>query len=76
MVNDGLTLSTLEAQADHDEGPFGDHLRRIVVSLSQDADLSEVVRGLLHNAFIEAVFPGFESDAGRAAKLKPAPAVR
>ena len=36
----------------------------------------EVVRGLLHNAFIEAVFPGFESDAGRTAKLKPAPAVR
>ncbi len=47
MVSDGLTISTLEAQADHDEGPFGDHLRRIVVSLTQDADLSEVVRGLL-----------------------------
>jgi hypothetical protein len=47
MLSEGLALSALEAQADHDEGPFGDHLRRIVVSLTQDAALSEVVRGML-----------------------------
>ena len=35
-----------------------------------------VVRGLLRNAFIEAVSPGFERDEGRTEKLKPAPAVR
>jgi hypothetical protein len=36
----------------------------------------QVVRGLLRNAFIEAVYPGFERDEGRTAKLKPAPAIR
>jgi DNA-binding winged helix-turn-helix (wHTH) protein len=43
----GLTLDELESQADHDEGPFGDHLRRLYFSLTQDADLSGVVRGVL-----------------------------
>ena len=47
MVTNGLDLSALEAQADHDEGPFGDHLRRMLFSLSQDQDLCDVVRGLL-----------------------------
>jgi len=47
MVVNGLDLSALEAQADHDEGPFGDHLRRMLFSLSQDRDLCEIVRGLL-----------------------------
>lgn len=36
----------------------------------------QVVRGLLRNAFIEAVYPGFERGEGRTEKLKPAPAVR
>jgi len=36
----------------------------------------EVVQELLRNAFIEAVFPGFESDVGRTTRLKPAPPVR
>ena len=43
----GLKLTDLEAEAYHDEGPFGDHLRRILVSLTQDASLSEAVRGIL-----------------------------
>jgi serine/threonine protein kinase len=47
MVANGLDLSALEAQADHDEGPFGDHLRRMLFSLSPDPDLCRVVRGLL-----------------------------
>jgi serine/threonine protein kinase len=47
MVTEKLDLAALEARADHDEGPFGDHLRRILVSLTQDAALSEVVRGML-----------------------------
>jgi hypothetical protein len=47
MVSDGLAIAVLEAHADHDEGPFGDHLRRILVSLTQDAALCEVVRGVL-----------------------------
>ena len=36
----------------------------------------QVVRGLLLNAFIKAVYPGFERDEGRTTKLKPAPAIR
>jgi hypothetical protein len=47
MVSEGIDLAALEARADHDEGPFGDHLRRILVSLTQDAALSEVVREML-----------------------------
>jgi hypothetical protein len=49
MVTGGIVLSALEAQADRDEGPFGDHLRRMVVSLSQDSELSDVVRSLLQD---------------------------
>ncbi len=42
-----MTLAVFEAQADRDEGPFGDHLRRILVSLVQDPMLCDVVRGVL-----------------------------
>lgn len=48
MATNGLDLVGLEAQADHDEGPFGDHLRRMLFSLSQDRELCDAVRGLLH----------------------------
>ncbi len=47
MAVHGLGLAALEAEADHDEGPFGAHLRRILVSLSQDPTLCEAVRGVL-----------------------------
>ncbi len=47
MVSNDLRLSALESQAGSDEGPFGDHLRRIMVLLVQDPALSEVVRGVL-----------------------------
>jgi hypothetical protein len=47
MVEQGMDLATLEAQADQDEGLFGDHLRRLLVALAQDAELTDVVRGLL-----------------------------
>lgn len=42
-----LTVNRFEALADRDEGPYGDHLRRLLVSLSRDAELSEAVRGVL-----------------------------
>lgn len=47
LVSEDCPLVTLEARAAHDEGPFGDHLRRLLVSLAQDSELGEVVRGLL-----------------------------
>ena len=42
-----LKFSDFERQAASDEGPFGDHLRRLLVSLAQDAPLCDVVRGVL-----------------------------
>lgn len=43
----GVTLATLEAEADRDEGPFGDHLRRILVLLAKDESVGEAVRQVL-----------------------------
>ena len=47
MTTQKLDINTFEAQAEHDEGLFGDHLRRILVLLAKDPDLSEVVRSVL-----------------------------
>jgi hypothetical protein len=51
MASRNLDFRTFEAQACRDEGPFGDHLRRILVSLAQDPALCDIVRGVLgaHN---------------------------
>ena len=47
MVTNGLDLYELEDRADHDEGPFGDHLRRMLFSVSQDRELCDAVRSML-----------------------------
>jgi hypothetical protein len=47
MTTNNLELDAFEALADRDEGPFGDHLRRILVLLARDPALCEVVRGVL-----------------------------
>lgn len=47
-----LTLDELVAQADRDEGPFGDHLRRILIMVSRDRKTLEVVTGLVHGKAI------------------------
>jgi hypothetical protein len=47
MVTHQRSLSALTAIADHEDGPFGDHLRRIVASLEQDKELRDIVRGIL-----------------------------
>lgn len=49
MATQGTGLSDLESEADRDEGPFGDHLRRILVSLAHDPALCDVVRGILRS---------------------------
>jgi hypothetical protein len=41
------TLATLEKNADHDDGPFGDHLNRLLISLQQDQNLLQELRGFL-----------------------------
>jgi hypothetical protein len=47
MVVRRRDLTALEAIADRDDGPFGDHLRRIIASLEQDPALRDVARGIL-----------------------------
>ncbi len=42
-----MTIDAFEAEAVRDEGLFGDHLRRILITVSQDTGLTDVVRGLL-----------------------------
>lgn len=41
------TLESLEKNADHDNGPFGDHLNRLLLSLQQDQNLLQELRGFL-----------------------------
>lgn len=41
------TLETLERTADRDDGPFGDHLNRLLISLQQDQPLLIELRGFL-----------------------------
>ena len=38
------SLSTLEQTADHDDGPFGDHLSRLLISLQKDERLLQELR--------------------------------
>ena len=47
MMNRELDLNAFEADVDRDSGIFGDHLRRMLVLLAQDEELSEVVRTIL-----------------------------
>jgi hypothetical protein len=42
-----IRFEALAAEADRDEGIFGDHLRRMLVMLAKDTELTEVVRGVL-----------------------------
>jgi serine/threonine protein kinase len=59
MASRNMPFADFENQAARDEGPFGDHLRRLLVSLAQDSILCEVMRGLLagrHSATPEAFY--------------------
>jgi serine/threonine protein kinase len=47
MTTNSMDLTAFEAVADRDEGPFGDHLRRILVLLARDPALCDIVRGVL-----------------------------
>jgi len=41
------SLAALEQSADQDDGPFGDHLNRLLISLEQDQNLLEQLRGFV-----------------------------
>ncbi len=47
MADRGISFQEFAEGAARDEGPYGDHLRRIFVSLNQDAALCEVVRSVI-----------------------------
>ena len=47
MTERNLSFQDFYAGAARDDGPYGDHLRRIFVSLSQDSGLCEVVQGVI-----------------------------
>jgi len=47
MVRRSLSYGQLEAQADQEEGPFGDHLRRILIGVSNDPKLLLDVEAVL-----------------------------
>src|ERR1700686_2668567 len=47
MASRGTNLADFSRLADHDEGPFGDHLRRFLVLLAQDDAMCEVMRTIL-----------------------------
>jgi DNA-binding winged helix-turn-helix (wHTH) protein len=47
MAAHGTSLSELETHASSDQGPFGDHLRRLLLSLSQASGLYEALREVL-----------------------------
>jgi serine/threonine protein kinase len=47
MVTNNLPLDAFEKLADQEEGPFGDHLRRILVLLAQDPALADIARAVV-----------------------------
>jgi hypothetical protein len=47
MATERLSLAQIEAQAGREHGPFGDHLRRLSRSLSEDPHLLEALRQAL-----------------------------
>ena len=51
----GLPLREFAAAAARDEGPYGDHLRRILVLLARDPELTEEVRRILRGQPCESM---------------------
>jgi serine/threonine protein kinase len=47
LATQKIAFADFEEQADRDEGIFGDHLRRILISLAKDSALAVVVKGVL-----------------------------
>ncbi len=43
-----IEFASFESDADRDDGIFGDHLRRILVLLAKDPDLTEILKGVIH----------------------------
>lgn len=52
LVRTGGNLRALSASADQDDGPFGDHLRRVLVSVEQMSRVRAAVQNVLANEFV------------------------
>lgn len=55
LVTQATDLAGLESHAHLDSGLFGDHLRRILVSLSKDPELTDVMRGAIRGSACPSV---------------------
>jgi hypothetical protein len=47
LASQATTIDALEREGSEEQGVYGDHLRRLLSALSQDAALRDTVRGLL-----------------------------
>ena len=47
-----MDFPTLLAQADRDDGPFGDHLKRVLISVSQLPEVLQALRASLESPSI------------------------
>ena len=47
IAKNKVSLAALERNADRDDGPFGDHLNRLLISLQQDQTLLQELRGFV-----------------------------
>ena len=54
LLRSNGNLRGLLASADRDDGPFGDHLRRVLVSVSQLSTVRDTVDKVLRNTFVHA----------------------
>lgn len=52
MVTRNIGIEELEAQADRDKGPFGDHLRRMLALITQDEDLRVATRDVINGVTV------------------------
>ncbi len=48
LTHENKSLGEIEAHADAEDGPYGDHLKRILFKLAGNEALKDVLRGLLH----------------------------
>lgn len=70
LTHEGKSLDELDARADADDGPYGDHLKRILFMLAGNEALKDVLRGLLHG---KPILDGTTFDRLRSAGLLASP---
>jgi hypothetical protein len=54
LLRSNGNLRALLASADSDDGPFGDHLRRVLVSVTQLSTVRDTIDRVLANSFVES----------------------